>query len=110
MEIKTRDADGIVVVDLSGKLDTQTSGPASEELTRIAQGDRMRILVNLENVEFVSSAGLRVLLRLAKTLGATDGVLKICCASGVVKEVMEISGFGTLLDIHETEASALESF
>ena len=110
MEINTRDVDGIVVVDLGGKLDTQTSGPASEELTRIAKGDGTRILVNLENVEFVSSAGLRVLLRLAKTLGATSGVLKICCASGVVKEVMEISGFGTLLDIHETEVLALKSF
>ena len=110
MEINTREVEGIVVVDLGGKLDTQTSGPASEELTRIAKGNRVRILVNLQNVEFVSSAGLRVLLRLAKTLGANDGVLKICCISGVVKEVMDISGFGTLLDIHDTEAAALESF
>ena len=110
MEINTREANGVVVVDLVGKLDTQTSAMASDSLTKIAEGDNAKILVNLENLEFISSSGLRVLLRAAKQVKATEGAIKVCTATGVVKEVMEISGFDGLLDMHESESDALASF
>ena len=110
MKITTRDVDDVLVVDMVGKLDTQTSGEAADEMTRIAEGRPSKVLLNLEALDFISSAGLRVLLRTAKSLGAKDGILKLCAASGIVKEVMEISGFEKLLDMHETEAEALGSF
>ena len=109
MEINTRTADDVTVIDISGKLDTQTSGAASEEMSRIAEG-ASNMLLNLENLEFLSSAGLRVILRTAKQLSGTGGTLKVCNAVGVVKEVMEISGFGNLLDLYASEADALASF
>jgi len=110
MDVSTREVDGILVADLSGRLDTQTSGPASEELSRISQGDHRMILLNLEGLDFLSSAGLRVFLRTAKLLEGGDGILKLSGARGAVKEVMEISGFRDLLDVHDTEGEALASF
>ena len=109
MEISTRNVNNIIVVDISGSLDTQTSGPASEELTRIAQASS-KVLVNFENLEFVSSAGLRILLRTAKKLQGLGGAMKLCGARGTVKEVMEISGFGELLDLHDSENDAIDAF
>ena len=109
MEINTRTVDDVTVIDISGSLDTQTSGTASEEMARIAQG-ATKMLLNLECLDFLSSAGLRVILRTAKQLSGSGGTIKICNATGVVKEVMEISGFGSLLDLHGTEADALASF
>jgi anti-sigma B factor antagonist len=109
MEITTRAADDVTIVDISGSLDTQTSGAASDEMGKIAQ-DAAKMLLNLDNLEFLSSAGLRVILRTAKQLKGSGGAIKVCSASGVVKEVMEISGFGSLLDLHETEADALAAF
>ena len=109
VEINTRSVEGVTIVDISGSLDTQTSGTASEEMSRIAE-DGTKLLLNLEGLEFLSSAGLRVMLRTAKQLKGSGGSIKVCSAAGVVKEVMEISGFGSLLDLYASESEALASF
>lgn len=109
MEITTRTVNEVTVVDLSGSLDTQTSGDASDEMSRIAQ-ESSNVLLNLEKLEFLSSAGLRVLLRTAKQLNGSGGSIKVSNAQGAVKEVMEISGFGNFLDIYDLESEALAAF
>lgn len=109
MEIRTRLEDDITVVDLLGNLDTHTSGTASEELARIAQG-ASKLLLNLEGLEYLSSAGLRVLLRTSKQLKRAGGTTKICGAKGTVLEVLGISGLGELIDLHVSEREALSVF
>lgn len=109
MNIATRSLEDIVIASLSGRLDTQTSGPASEEMSRIASG-ASKLLLNLEELEFISSAGLRVLLRTAKQLTGSGGTMRLCCANGTVKEVMDIAGFAGLLDLHDSEQDALSAF
>ena len=109
MNISTRTVNDVLVADVSGRLDTRTSGPASEEMSRIAAG-ASKVLVNCENLDFISSAGLRVLLRTAKQLTGSGGTMKLCGANGTVKEVMEISGFGDLLDLYDSEQEALSAF
>lgn len=109
MEISTRKVGDVTVIDISGSLDTHTSGAASDEMGKIV-GSTEKMLLNLENLEFLSSAGLRVFLRTAKQQKGTGGAIKVCNATGVVKEVMEISGFGSLLDLHDSESGALASF
>ena len=108
MNITTRTVNDVTVVDFSGRLDTRTSGHATEEMSRIA--GTSKILVNLENLEYISSAGLRVLLLTAKQLAQSGGTMKLCGANGTVEEVLEISGFGALLDLHDSEQEALSSF
>ena len=68
------------------------------------------LLINLENLAFISSAGLRLILQTEKLVRGRNGALKVCGATGVVKEVMDISGFDNLLDLHDDETSALDSF
>ena len=109
MEISTRNVGEVTVVDISGSLDTHTSGAASDEIGKVV-GSTGKMLLNLENLEFLSSAGLRVFLRTAKQQKGSGGVIKVCSATGVVKEVMEISGFGSLLDLHDSESDALAAF
>ena len=110
MEITTRETGDVMVVDLSGRLDTQTSGSAADELNRVTELGKTKILLNLSNLEFISSAGLRVLLRTAKLVQGANGKLMVCHANGVVKEVMELSGFESFLQMHETEENALADF
>ena len=57
MRIKTREAYDVPVVDVEGKLDTTTSGQAYDEMVRISRGGQKKILVNLKDLEYVSSAG-----------------------------------------------------
>lgn len=110
MELSKRTTDKALVVDMSGRLDTQTSGPAMEELQRYLDDSDGNLLINLSGLEFVASSGLRVILRAAKQVKANGGNMKVCCARGVVKEVLEISGFDSLLDLHEEEEQALSAF
>lgn len=109
MKITTRALSNVTVVDICGRLDTQTSGSASEEMARIAEGS-IKILLNFEKLEFLSSAGLRVLLRLAKQLNGMGGAIKICGPSRTVREILDISGFGNFMDIHESESDAFNAF
>lgn len=110
MDISTRSVDGILAIDIEGKLDTQTSTPALEELLEHIDARPDKVLISLSSLEFVSSAGLRVILRVAKQVRGYSGDLKVSGAQGVVKEVLEISGFDSLLDLYEDEAQAVASF
>lgn len=110
MEITTRESGDVMVVDLTGRLDTQTSGSAADELNRVTEQGKNKLLLNLNGLEFISSAGLRVLLRTSKQVQGADGKLMVCQANGVVKEVMELSGFESFLQMHETEEDALTAF
>ena len=110
MNISTRNIGSILAIDISGKLDTTTSAPALEQLLQNLEASPGQVLISLAPLEFVSSAGLRVVLRVAKHVRGYSGALKVSGAHGMVKEVLEISGFDSLLDLYEDEAQALESF
>jgi anti-sigma B factor antagonist len=110
MEITTRQAYDVLVVDMVGRLDSKTAGYGNDEMVKIVQGDCKKILVNLENLEFVTSAGLRVLLVAAKLLQTAKGQFKLCCANEAVEQVLETCGFKSLLQLYPTEAAAIKSF
>ena len=110
MEINTRRVKDVVVADLVGRLDSQTCGPTSTELNRIVQAGDRKVLLNLARLEYISSAGLRAIHVAAKLLKGHLGTLKICQANPMVKEVLDITGIGHLLDHHTTEADALKAF
>jgi len=110
MEIQTRRAGDVLVVDMTGRLESRTSGPVATELNRIAQGGDRKILLNVKGLEYVSSAGLRAILVAAKLVQVNGGAVKICGANDTVRHVMEVSGFNSLLNLYDTEATALGAF
>lgn len=110
MNISTRRNAEILIIDIEGKLDTQTSDQALDELTRTLEHSPARVLISLALLDFISSAGLRVILRIAKNVRENGAELRVSGARGVVKEVLEISGFDSLLDLCEDEAQAIRSF
>jgi anti-anti-sigma factor len=68
------------------------------------------LLVDFKALDYISSAGLRVLLATAKRLSSEGGSLRICHLNDTVREVFEISGFSTIFSVFDTEAEALEGF
>lgn len=109
MQIDTREVAGMTVVDMVGRLDTSTSGEAYDRMVAIAKSGASKVILNLEKMEYVSSAGLRVILTAAKLLKSSMGEMKICHANGVVKEVLETSGFDHIIDIYDEENEAIAS-
>ncbi len=110
MQISVKTANEVKVLAFEGRLDSQTSPDAQQQLTRLIEEGETKILVNLEKLDYISSAGLRVLLVVAKQLKTTDGELRICSLNEVVKEVFDISGFDMILSISASESEALEGF
>jgi sigma-B regulation protein RsbU (phosphoserine phosphatase) len=110
MEIRTRRVGDVVAVDMVGRLDSRTAGPASTELNQIAQGKHGKVLLNVGGLEYLSSAGLRAILVAAKLVQVDGGAIKICDANPTVKQVMEVSGMSSLLHLYATERDAIAAF
>src|SRR5215831_14585419 len=110
MKIETRTVYDVLVIDMTGRLDSNSSGDAGDRIMSIVQGQHKRVLLDLEKVDFVSSAGLRVIIRGAKFLQVNRGELKICNARNGVKNVLETSGFNSLIKTYDTEKEAISAF
>ena len=110
MEITTRDVNDVKVVQIEGELDTGSSPDAQNQLDQLRGQGVKKILLDLTNLDFISSAGLRVLLATAQELKENGGDLRVCSLNREVKEVFDISGFSTLLMVFDNEAKALSGF
>jgi anti-sigma B factor antagonist len=110
MNISTREEGEVTVVGVEGNLDTNTAPDAQQHLDGLQDNGVRKILVNFETLDYISSAGLRVLLATAKRLGTSGGSLRICGLNETVNEVFEISGFSVILSVFGDEAEALEGF
>ncbi len=109
LEIKANEIKGVIVVKLIGNLDTNTAPDAESEINSWLEKGTQKMVINLEETRYVSSAGLRIFLIAAKKMTASGGAVKFCCPNEVVQEILDISGFSTILDVKKTEEEALEA-
>ena len=110
MDISVEEQGPVSIVVIEGSLDTATSSEADSFVSdKIDQGAR-KLLIDFEKIDYISSAGLRVLLATSKKLSAEGGELRLCSLNETVQEVFDISGFGMLLNVFETRTGALGDF
>ncbi len=107
MNISTRTQGDVTIVAFAGNLDSNTSPEAQQALDGILAGGGKRLVVDFTALDYISSAGLRVLLGAAKRLGGADSALRLFGLNETVREVFQISGFSTILTVVATEADAL---
>ena len=94
---KTKDGE-ILILTLEGRLDTTTAGQLQETL--IPEFDSYKtIRLDFKGMEYVSSAGLRVVLQAEKTAKAKGGSMILCNVSADIMDVFEMTGFSDLLTI-----------
>jgi anti-anti-sigma factor len=108
MEIREdRGGDGVLIVAPVGRVDSTTSEALERSLLRrLEQGER-RLVLDLAGVEYISSAGLRVLLMLAKRLQQPPGALVLCALADGVRQVFELAGFLPLFAVEPSRERAL---
>ena len=94
--VKTEDA-GKVIIALEGRLDTTTAPKLEEELKSVLDGVS-ELTMDFEKLEYISSAGLRVLLSAQKIM-SKQGSMKIINVNDVVMEIFEVTGFVDILTI-----------
>jgi len=107
MEVTIEHISDILIVAISGRLDTGTAPVFDTQLAPELAKPRPRILLDLSSVSYISSAGLRSILQLVKHAAAHAGKVGIFGAPPHIMEVVEISGFPSLLDVFPDRNSAL---
>jgi anti-sigma B factor antagonist len=110
IDIDSRDENGIMVVEIEGKLNTGASPDAEKFLNSLLDDGATKILLNMEDMDFISSTGLRVILSTGKKLAAVSGKLIICNPNLTVMDVLKMSGFSQMFKVFDSEEEALSSF
>lgn len=107
MEIaQERDGD-VVVVRLSGRLDSSAATYAEQRLAEALTGDPPRLAIDMSKLAYISSAGLRVLLIVARKVQQQNGKLALGGLGTNVREVFAASGFDTILTIEPDGPAAV---
>jgi anti-anti-sigma factor len=107
VEIAASSVDGIVVMEPRGRVNSQTAPLLGERLTEALSAPGTRLALDLSGVEYLSSAGLRVLQMAAMKAGQNSGKLVLHGLNSRVAEVFEISGFAEILSVFATREEAL---
>ena len=110
MEIFEEIQDGIKIFRLKGHLDSRTSQEVEDELLRAISGGSNKIIVDFENLDYISSAGLRVVFRAHSTLLSEDGQVILCSMQKHIREIFKEIGLDRVLQILDNMNQALEIF
>lgn len=107
MDIQTKKEANAIIVTVSGKLDAVTTPEYDNVLNELINGGETTFVVDFDALDYISSAGLRGLLVMAKQLKGKGGQVRFANVKGTVKEVFEISGFGSIFNIDDSVVTAL---
>jgi len=107
VEITQEKKGNVNILKVKGRLDASTSGKLEEALQEFTSKDKMRVLVDCQDLDYISSAGLRVLLAAAKEFQKRSGKIFLSALNANVKQVFEISGFTSIFPIYETSEAAI---
>lgn len=98
-----------LVIALTGRLDHQTCHACETEIIQRVKPGISVMILDLRNLTYVASLGLRLILLLAKRVKQSGGRLVVCGLQPHVREVFEVSGFLSLFPICDTPEQALTS-
>lgn len=111
MDLNTKRVDNVVIVYLAGRLDVHLSADIEKELNDIIQNEPdNHLLLNLEDVEYMSSSGLRIFVSTMRVLKEYRRKLKLCNMNNAVKKIFEVVELMDMFDIFDNEDEALQSF
>ena len=107
LALQRQDEAGAAVLVARGEIDVDSGAKLREALLEAIGDGGGRVVVDLEGVDFIDSAGLGVLVGGLKRARTNDGDLVLVCTGRSVLKVMEITGLTRILDIHASREDAL---
>ena len=102
-----RRADAVILA-LSGKLDATTAKTFEDRILGVINSGAQRLVVDLSQLVYVSSSGLRVFLLAAKRLQATDGKIVLCALKDQIRQVFDLAGFSSFLSTYGSRDEAIK--
>ena len=110
LEIKSKDVKNISIIYLKGYLDAHTAPDFEKMLQSLISKKRIRIVVNLAELNYISSAGLGVFMGFIEDVRNKGGDIKIVELSDKVYRVFDLLGFPVLYDIFKNESEAINKY
>ena len=111
MKVKTRQVDGITILDLSGRITLGEGSVTIRDAVRdvLAKGSN-KILLNLGDISYIDSSGIGELVSAFTTVKNSGGELKLLNLTKKVHDLLQITKLYTVFDVKDDEAPAISSF
>jgi len=109
LTLTTRDAGGKTIVAVGGEIDVYTAPKLRDKITELVADGVYDIVIDMEEVEFLDSTGLGVLVGGLKKVRTHDGSLQLVCNQDRLLKIFRITGLSKVFVIHESADAALAS-
>ena len=109
MNVNPEQANGVLVLKPEGRIDGQNAGEFQSSVMEAIANAEGAVVADLANISYISSAGLRAILLVAKTMRQRNAGFALCALSEQIDEVFRISGFDKIIAVHGTRDEAIAS-
>jgi len=110
LDLTEKKSGDVTAISFSGRLDAYSANEAEKKLDALIEGGQIKLVINFEKLEYISSSGLRVFLAELKKVRKLQGDIKLSCMKPQIKEVFDIAGFTQLFNIYDTDNAAVSGF
>jgi anti-sigma B factor antagonist len=110
LSIETDNTQSVSVMKVKGRVDSETAPELDEALTKLLQEDRNQIVLNLEGVDYMSSAGLRAVVKAYQGAKKSGGDLRLASVSTPVEVILRTVGMMQMLQMYPSDQEAMASF
>ena len=107
MNLNERKIGDVAVIEITGRIDSVQAPKLHESVAALVTAGQRAILLDLTKVEYISSAGFRVLLLLARQAGQATSRLALCGLSPKVRQLFDLGGFLDLFPIASTQEEGI---
>jgi len=98
MNITTSEEGKYFVIKVANRIDTSNYEEFSEKIQKFIDEGKKFLVMDLNELEYISSSGLRIFLKILKSLREIEGDVILCCMNDKIKSVFEVSGFLTFFE------------
>ncbi|MBI2743672.1 MAG: STAS domain-containing protein [Chlamydiales bacterium] len=109
LNVSVEEKDKHKIVRLEGRLDATTTPALEGKISKVLEQNKVHMLMDFSKVDYLSSAGMRLLLSAAKKVKAHGGKLVFCAMNDEVMEIIKMAGFERILAIYPSEEAALKA-
>ncbi len=107
VELQANQIEGALVISVAGRIDGLNAQEFYKSVDKEIGGSDNPVVLDLEKLSYISSAGLRSILLIAKALKGRNTRFMLCSLPGPIKEIFEIAGFDKIIDVLKSRSDAI---
>jgi len=108
--VNTRGVGSVSIIDVKGYLDAHTASDLESEFNNLIRSDKYKVVVNFNDLKYISSAGLGVFMAYVETMRDNKGDIKFSNMNSEVFNIFDLLGFPMLYEFYDQEEEAIKKF